>query len=256
MTPLDSAHAAMSAAPGDADAERAFFARLVDAELFLLLTEEARGDAISPQIFDVSEGRFVLVFDTAERLSAFAGESAFAALSGRALAGMLQGQGLGLGLNLEVAPSSTLLPAEAVDWLNERTFSAPKLIEAGLSTLSAPQDVPESLLHALDAKFAAAEGLAEAAFLVSAEYRDGSRNHVIAFSGAAQGAQAALARAVNEALEFSGTEAGTLDVTFLEEGSPLAISFAEAGLKFDLPQAPVRPRKAPGMDRDKPPILR
>ena len=40
MTPLDKAHAAMMAHPEDDTQRLAFFERLADAEVFLLLTEE------------------------------------------------------------------------------------------------------------------------------------------------------------------------------------------------------------------------
>ena len=50
------------------------------------------------------------MFDREERLADFAkGSAPYAAISGRILAGMLEGQGIGLGVNLEVAPSSILM---------------------------------------------------------------------------------------------------------------------------------------------------
>lgn len=49
-TPLDRAVRAMAAAPEDDAARLRFHERLADAELFLLLAEEADGDHIAPQI--------------------------------------------------------------------------------------------------------------------------------------------------------------------------------------------------------------
>ena len=110
-TALDAAHAAMLAAPEDDSARLRFFERLADSELFLMLSEEARDENISPELFDVADGRFVLAFDLEERLAEFAGHPIpYVALSGRVLSGMLSGQGIGLGLNLESAPSSMLIP--------------------------------------------------------------------------------------------------------------------------------------------------
>ena len=63
LTPLDTAHAAMEAAPQDDAARLRFYERLADGELFLMLTEEAKGEDISPSLFDTGEGSFVLVFD-------------------------------------------------------------------------------------------------------------------------------------------------------------------------------------------------
>ena len=69
MTPLDSAHAAMQAAENTASGDAArlqFYEQLADTELFVLLTQEALGDSISPELFEVETGRFVLAFDQQE----------------------------------------------------------------------------------------------------------------------------------------------------------------------------------------------
>ncbi|GGH22906.1 SseB protein N-terminal domain-containing protein [Cribrihabitans marinus] len=258
-TVLDAAHAAMEAAPEDAAARLRFYERLADGELFLLLTEEPEGDDISPELFEVADGRFVLAFDREERLAQFTGRiSPYAGLSGRALARMLAGQGIGLGLNLEVAPSSILIPAEALAWLAGTLQKAPDEIEARIAGVTPPRDLPEALLTGLDVKLASAAGLAQAAYLVGAEYEGGGRGHLLAFVDARPGAQDALARSVAEALTFSGIEAGALDVAFFAAADPVSARLARVGLRFDLPEpASDRPEPAaPGSDPDRPPILR
>ena len=214
-TPLDTAHAAMEAAPDDDAARLRFFERLADSELFLMLEAEAEGETIRPETFSVADGEFVLAFDREERLSAFSGRPApYAALSGRAIVGMLAGQGIGLALNPEVAPSQLLVPAEAVAWLAGTLEQGPDETEHRITELRPPAGVPERLLEALDAKLATARGLASAAWLVEAAYGAEGRGHVLGVIDARPGAEAALARAVNEALTFSGIEAGVLDVAF------------------------------------------
>ncbi|GHF48660.1 SseB family protein [Seohaeicola zhoushanensis] len=259
-TLLDAAHAAMEAAPEDGAARLRFYERLADGELFLMLAEESDGDALIPEIFDLSDGRFVLAFDREERLSAFSGGQVvpYASLSGRALARLLAAQGLGLGLNLEVAPSSILLPAEAVAWLVETLADTPTETEAQIEEVAPPAGLPEALLGALDTKLAAAAGLARAAHLVAVTYAGGGRGHLLAFTAAAPGAEPALAQAVAEALTFSGIEAGALDVAFFADSDPMAARLERAGLRFDLPE-PARAevlRAAPGSDPARPPILR
>ncbi|MEO0917447.1 MAG: SseB family protein, partial [Pseudomonadota bacterium] len=66
-TPLDMAHAAMKATPGNDAARLRFFERISDAELFLLLREEASGGQIKPEIFETGAHRLVLAFDREER---------------------------------------------------------------------------------------------------------------------------------------------------------------------------------------------
>lgn len=258
MTDLDQAHAAMEAAPEDDAARLRFYERLADTELFMLLSAEAENDQITPELFEIEDQRFTLVFDREERLSQFVGRVApYAGLPGRALAQMLQGQGIGLALNLEVAPSAMLIPAEAVDWLVETLKHAPDETEARLTEINAPKGLPEIVVSALDRKLAIAAGLARFAYLAAATYEDGSKGHVLAFVDAAEGAQKALASAAGEALTFSGIEAGVMDVLFVKASDPLATHLARVGLRFDLPE-PEEPHVpgAPGMDPENPPKLR
>jgi hypothetical protein len=260
MTPLDQAHAAMDAAPDDETARLQFYDRLAASELIVLLDEEPQGDRIRPALFPVEDQTFALVFDREERLTAFAeGAAPYAALSGRALARMLAGQGVGLGVNLGVAPSSILIEAASVDWLSATLAKAPEEVEEHPDTLTAPTGLPESLLTALDARLASAEGLAKMAYLVAATYAGGRRGHLVAFIDALPGAEPSLARAVGDALTFSGVEAGSLDVGFFPAADPVAARLARVGLRFDLPDAPsaeTAPGHAPGMDPDAPPKLR
>jgi hypothetical protein len=235
-----------------------FYDRLAGAELVLLLEAEAEGDRIRPQVFPVEGERFVLVFDREERLAEFAGGPApYAALSGRRLAGMLAGQGIGMGVNLGVAPSAILIAAASVDWLAATLAEAPEEVEERPEEIAAPGGLPERLLEALDARLAAAEGLARMAYLVGTTYAGGRRGHLMAFIDPVPGAEPALARAVGEALTFSGIAAGSLDVGFFRASDPVAARLARVGLRFDLREAPrVAGPGAPGMDPDAPPRLR
>ena len=259
-TALDQAHAAMQAAPEDDATRLRFFERLGDAELFLLLESQAEGDQVTPQVFDPGAGPLVLVFDREERLAAFVGaEAPYAALSGRVIAGLLAEQGLGLGLNLDVAPSSFLLDADGVRWLAQTLSHGPDEVEARLAEVSAPAGLPDVLISALDTKLATATGLAHMAYLVGTTDTDGVRGHLLAVIGAAPGAEDALARAAAEALTFSGIEAGAMDVGFFDASDPVTARLARVGLRFDLPQpAPTSAPtpSAPGSDPDRPPKLR
>lgn len=264
ITPLDSAHAAMQAALSDDTARLRFYERLADGELFVLLSEEAKGDNILPALFAVADGQFVLAFDREDRLAQFTGQTApYAAVSGRVLAQMLasqpEGQAIGIGLNLEVAASSILIPADAVAWLHQTLGNAPGQVEARITEFTAPTGLPEALITALDTKLATAAGLATGAYLVGVVYEGGSRGHMLGFIGALDQAQSALAKAAGEALTFTGIEAGTMDVGFFAEDDPMVDRLAATGLRFDLPQVSATSTHtpaAPGSDPDAPPILR
>ena len=202
----------------------------------------------------------MLVFDTEARLAEFSGAgSAYAALSGRAVVGLLAPEALGLGVNLGVAPSETLLPPDAVDWLQQTLGRGPDEVETKVREFRAPGHLPESLLKGLDARLASATGLAENAYLAGVIYENGADGHMLGIVDAVPGAEPALARAVSEVLQFSGLEAAALDVGFFRAEDTIAARLAKVGLRFDLPKPePIMQEKitAPGMDPAKPPRLR
>lgn len=259
MTEIDTAHAAMVADEADDIARLRFYERLADSELFMLLEAEAEGDQIKPAMFEAEDQSFVLIFDREERMSEFYGKdiAPYAALSGRGMAQMLEGQRIGMALNMGVAPSAMLVPAEAVDWLAQTLGSDPEEVDGQITELTPPSGLPETLLEALDRKLATAAGLAVEAYLCGVTFDGGGRGHMLAFVGTIEGAEAALTAAVNEALVFSGIEAGMLDVAHLTGDDPVSARVAKVGLRFDLPtpQMPSQPGANPGMDPNKPPKL-
>lgn len=258
-TEIDRAHGAMVADEADDLARLRFYERLAETEMFMLLEDEAEGDQISPAMFEAEDQQFVLIFDREARMSDFYGKAIapYAALSGRGMAQMLEGQRIGMALNMGVAPSAMLVPWEAVDWLAQTLGQDAEQVEGQITELSAPTGLPEVLLEALDRKLASAAGLAVEAYLCGVTYEGGGRGHMLAFVGTIDGAEGALTSAVNEALVFSGIEAGMLDVAHLEGGDPVSERVAKVGLRFDLPtpQMPSQPGANPGMDPTKPPKL-
>ena len=261
LTPLDQAHAAMEAAPQDDTARLAFYERLADAEFFLMLAEDPReDDQVTPEVFDLADARYVLIFDREERLAAFAGQvTPYVALSGRIIASLLTGQGIGLGVNLDVAPSSILLPPDAVAWLSQTLGNQADEVKAQIVEVSVPTGLPDRFVSALDTKLATAMGLARSAFLVGVTYDSGARGHMLGFVDAIPEAQTALTQATTEALTFSGIDAGAIDVAFFGQDDRIIVKLERHGLRFDLPQmqqTPPAPPNAPGMDPEKPPKLK
>ncbi len=266
MTPYDRAHAAMESEPENEAKRLAVFDRLADAELFLLLEEEPEDENIKPQVFSTEEGDFVLVFDTEDRLGEFAdGPQPYAALPGRVIAQHLVGENIGLGVNLAVADSAMLLPPEALDWLTETLAHTPSEAQGRPVEFTAPGLSPAVialLLPAFEAKLHQLAGIAQAAVLGGVTYEDGHRGHVLAVIGAHEHFRAGIAKAMGEALTFSGLDAGELDVTFLEPEEKAAQLLLDKGLVLHVPEPEeeevqeIVPGSAPGMDPSKPPKLR
>ena len=259
MTRLDMAFARMAAAPSDDSARLRYYDLLAGTELCLLLEVEAANDSLCPQVFDLEQGRFVLVFDGEDRLAGFSDVPVpYAALPGRVIAALLAGQGIGLGINLS-GISSLMLPHEAVDWLAETLQQGPRVVTEVPRQVHRPDRLPVELLAALDLKLGLAAGLAEAAYLAGVTYNEGRRGHLLVFAGTVAGAEPGLAKAVAEALTFSGIAIGALDVGFAAAGDPLLAAMMRHGLALTLPPAvepAVQQRPAPGSDPLRPPKLR
>lgn len=255
-TPLDIAHAAMMSDEDRDDLRLRFFEKLAEAELVLLLEKDPDGDAIEPEMFDLESGAVVLAFDGEERLAAFAHKTVpYVAMPGRALIALLAENGLGLALNFDVAPSSILLPHEALESIAAVLAVEPEEALGLPDEVLRPRNVPDLVLQSLDGRLGRAAGLARAALLAEAVYPE-DRRHVLAFLDTAPQAERALAKAVNEALVFAEAEDFALDVIFLASGEELARRLGRVALRFDLPK-PETPKApdAPGMDPERPPRL-
>ena len=257
QTPLDIAHAAMFAS-GDAAAPRAaLLACLGDTELILLLADQTGAPGVTPEIFDTSDGRFAIAFDTQERLADFAKAVAHCVtLPGRVLSAMLTEADLGLALNPGVAPSSHLFSTASLAWLNDTLNTAPRIHERTVTEIFAPNVETTDVLRALDHKLAKAAGLASHAALARVAFSNGDTAHIVGFLDPVPGAEGALARAVNQALTFADA-AGTWEVGFFGAETTIGKALILNGIVLNLPQRsdPVRPA-APGSDPDKPPILK
>ncbi|PWE30843.1 hypothetical protein C4N9_03550 [Pararhodobacter marinus] len=268
-TDLDTAMQRLAAAPADTPAEisarLAFHAELSRAELFVLLDAEITGDSMAPRVFDLSDVRAVLAFDSEYRLAEFAGTAAaYAALPGRILVSMLaeSGEGLSLLVNAD-APHASLMSAEAVEWL-AATLSGPAPSEGqGVAQSFAAPDLPDSirepLVAALERRLSGMPGLS-GTVLAGVLWQDGTRGHTLALAGLPEETHPAVARAVSEALALSGLEAGALDVIFPPERMMQAIAavglpLSPAPFAMDEDQA-ITPGANPGLDPSRPPKLR
>lgn len=260
-TPLDAAHAAAAAAPEDDALRLALHGRLLEAELHLLLETEPEGDRLAPRVLALESGPVVLAFDRDDRLAEFlattlGAPAPYAALTGRRLVALLARQGLGLGINLGVAPSEMLLPPAAIDWLAALAGSRPERTEGAARRFAPPPPDP-ALEAALAARLDGLGGLFEAAHLAAADLAEGPRL-LLAVTGVPETAEPAVAAAVAETLRFLDG-APPLDVTFLAPDAPALAAITAVARSFHPPVAaatapPARP--GPGRDPARPPILR
>ncbi|MFB2532487.1 SseB family protein [Paracoccus sp. p3-h83] len=262
LTAIDRAHLAAEAAPEDEALRWRVYEALAGAELFVLLAGEPGGDAITPQVFDLDEGRFVLAFDSEDRLAAFSGGPAgYASLPGRALAAMLARDGLGLGLNLGEV-SSRLLPPDALDWLVQALADDPQPAPA-VAVAHHPLPGAPAVADGLAPHLPRLTGMARALYLTLAEAADGTRRPRLSVETETPKAADPLARMLAEALRFAGIGEieglGEIEIAIHPADDPALAGLADVAHRLT-PPAPVAAAatapKAPGRDPDKPPILK
>lgn len=246
MTALDD----LAATPfHDADApQRArMLSRLADTELSVALLAEPLDDQVELRIFPLDGARVALACDGEDRLAGFfGGPVAYAAMPGRVLADLLRRDGVGLLVN-PGHPSEMLLDAQMLDWLSGQLAHAPEADEARLRlTAPAPATV-EALAQPLAERLGDLRGLIADAALVGVKGPQGLSGHLVLIAGAAPERQAAIAKALAEALAFLPPQPGGVDISFAETPPPAT------ALRFDMtiPEAPAEPKAPKG-----PPILR
>lgn len=256
-TPLDQAFAQMDADPDATTARLGFYETLLMAELFLPLDGPAEGGKIRPKTFPLESGETALAFDHETRMAAFLGDGVdYLTVSGRQLVGMLTGQNLALGLNLGDAPSATLLPVEALDWMAQMAANSAEVADRKPLECRTPFSLPKGLAEALDRKFATAAGLADRALLADVTYEGGETGVLLAVVDALPQAEGALRQAISEAVSFHAEEV-VLDVVFMTAGDPAIAPLSRKGLRFDFPKPETAQAvTAPGMDPERPPKLR
>jgi hypothetical protein len=268
-TPLDRA---LRLAGGDAADGRAVDA-LLNSELRLLLDGPAEGDRARPRILELESGPTALAFDTDARLAAFAEGADYVELPGRMLAGMLAGEGVALAVNPGVAPSELYHDAAALGWMTQAAAAQAEVAGARIETIGPPRAASGALIAALDAKLAALAPLLAEAWLAEAAHDGGETRLLLvlrepeaahltgkkALDAAQEARRRALALAASESARLAAPDGPSLDALFAGEGEPALAAARRFGLGFELPTpaAPEAPAaSAPGMDPEKPPILR
>lgn len=223
----------------DARLRARMLSRLADTELAVALAAEPAGDRAELRIFPLDGGPVALACDTEDRLAGFFGQAtAYAAMPGRVLAGLLKTGGTGLLVNPGQA-SEMLLDAAMLDWLTVALDAAPEPGEARLRLFAPRPEAVEALAQPLAERLGDMRGLIAGAALAGTA--DG---HVVLIAGADPSRQPAIAKALAESLAFLPALSGGVDVSFTDAPLPPAV------LRFDLSiaapaEVPPRPKRPP-----------
>lgn len=244
-----------AAALAGEEGARAFWRALAETPLLVLLQAEARGDNLTPRLFDLEDGRFVLAFTSHEALASMVnGPVAHAELPGRVLIALLAEGGLGLGLDLGAGGmAERLLPAEALAWAAEQLGAVSGARQKALEGLAPPDAGAVAAVAALLAS--APPGWGGLAVRAGLYKRDDGLALVV--EGVPPAALGPLAQALGEALRLADLGGRAIDLAFGPlPGGGEVLAWPVAPDPVPDPPAPAATPRAPGMDPARPPVLR
>ncbi|MEL6283386.1 MAG: SseB family protein [Pseudomonadota bacterium] len=242
VTRLDAAWVASAEAPEDDAAAARFIDVLLAEPLFCPVwssepDNEPAADDVQPKMVEIDGADTLLLFDSEDRLAAYVEEPTdFVALPGRAFFTMVAGQSVQFALNLNVAPSSTVLPVEAVASIAEFVGSNDDVLSVdGDFEVQTPADLPEDLLGALGGRLLAASDLVEQAWLVAANTPAGP-SLILAMTPPQEGVDPDRLQALTEELgQLGGSllEGDALDIAVCMPEDPIVRRIAQVGLRLD-----------------------
>lgn len=135
-------------------------------------TAEADETSIAPKLIERDGVDQIVLFDSEERMIAFAKEpTEYVVYAGRVFFRLATGQDTHIALNPGVAPSETVFHPETIDAIAELADAAEEEVEISADsplTILPPDDASDNLLRALLARIAASSGIISEAWLFTA----------------------------------------------------------------------------------------
>ena len=250
-TPLD---LAFERARNDPEETAAFYDALFAATVFLPIDRAFDDDgnesgeaasAIEPIFYEVENEATLLIFDTEERLALWTDEPVdYVGLTGRQLFEMFDG-GQQVALNIGVAPSSVVIPAEMVTWLHERAAEEGESEEIAAGTaleVMPPPDLDTEIVARIAARIAGLRReVDEAVFFslgVDAGQDEAERRVVLGIAASQQGLRdaEAVAEALAETARGAFDGSRPVEVALLSASSPLMEKARKVGLNLPVVQ--------------------
>lgn len=250
-TPLD---LAFERARNDPEETAGFYDALFAAVVFMPIDgafddegneSDAEASAISPVFYEVEGNATLLIFDTEDRLAQWTNEPVdYVGLTGKQLFAMFDGEQQ-VALNIGVAPSSVVIPSEAVGWLHERavTEGESEEVPAGaVLDVTPPPDLSPEIVARIAARIAGLRReVNEAVFFslgIDAGQDEAERRVVLGVAVS----EAGMAEADSVAQALADTAMGAFDgqrpveVALLNADSPLMEKARKVGLNLPVVQ--------------------
>lgn len=236
----------------DPDETGAFYDALFATTVFLPIRQaydedgnasEDDAKSIEPMVFEVDGNASLLIFDTEDRLARWAPEPVhYVGLPGHTFFQMFEG-GQQVAVNIAVAPSSVVIPADVVDWLHQRAEEAVESEEvpagSALDVSPPPELAPEAVAK-ITARLAGLRREVSEAILFSLAIDEAEEEAVrrvvlgVALTVSGIEDSNAIAEALTETTRgaFAGTR--PFEVALLDPESPLMSAARSVGLPLPI----------------------
>ncbi len=234
----------------------AYFQVFLETLLRVLLEES---DAKDPdmEVFAISDGKFVLAFDTDENFSAFVDRPRLCSrITGRDLLKALAGKNIGVIVNANAIEGAAFLTPEQVSWALEMSDQS---LEIHVSTNSsvARANPSDEVLDIIQRNFNELGGFVDAAYLCNIQDDQGNEALTLALVNCAAEAQLTALLTASDMSRFNPKTA--VAIALVEAGSEIEQKLQQIGVRIEFkvkPQPVSLTATAPGMDPDRPPKLR
>lgn len=254
-TRLDVVYQRMQSSPESETAGLRFYEAFCDANLCVLINADT-----SMQVFETSQGKIVLAFDTDERVAEFISEATeFIKIAGRDLVMQLLASETGIGLNLNVAPTSQILSPDILTWLSEFLAESSSFSIDQVVAISPPDQWLDDHKTAISTQLEKYAGMIASAYFCSVTYSDNTVADAVFIVDCDPTTEAVLFTALVESQKFLDKNTAEIAIKFISPDNQEFPEICRVGEEIVISKLTVihtSAPTAPGMDPDKPPKLR
>ena len=234
-----------------------FHRRIIGNDFLVVLQNGYFDDDLRPRIFDTQEGKFLLCFESNEKLTNFITQkTAHVLLSFKEIIKLIKNKKIGIAINIG-KHSGILLDLKVVEWI-EQVISSGQVEELGLMPIEFefPHLVDESLLGNLKIVLETMSGMTKKVILAQAHYNDLNVSFFLGFIDSPKLFHKSIKERVLDVVKLHKSDSVFLDVAFLSSSTELASKLSINGLTILLPRLQLGKKTKPSQSHTSVPKLR
>jgi hypothetical protein len=234
-----------------------FYLRILGSNFFVVLENSDFEEDLRPSIFDTQEGKFLLCFESIEKLTNFiTKETAHAVLSFKEIIELIKNKKIGIALNVG-DHSGVLLDLEAVDWIQQVISTGPsEELNSIPIEFEFPNQADKNLFDNLKITLKTVSGMTKKVVLAHAHYKDLSFSCFIGFIDTPRLFHELIRERVLDTVKLDKSNSVFVDVAFLSSSMELASKLLANGLTVQFPKVQRENKNGPVQSNTGVPKLR